>query len=73
MLPKKQKVVDTKLWFCLSARCTIEITCSNNNIKPLLNQEVLIDLCLNKKPTRRKESVARQGVNISLENFTITE
>ena len=72
-LPKEQKVVDTKLRFCLSARCTNGITSSNSNIKPLLNQEVLIDPRLNAIPTREKESIVRQGVNINLENLTITE
>ena len=35
--PKEEKVVDTKLWFCLSEQCTNGITSSINNIKPLLN------------------------------------
>ena len=54
-LTKEQKVVDTKLRFCLSERCTNGITSSNNNIKPLLNSEVLIDLRLNAISTREKE------------------
>ena len=64
-LPKEQKVVDTKLRFCLSARCTNGITSANNNIKPLLNQEVLIHSRLNAISAREKESIVRQGVNIT--------
>ena len=63
---KEQEVVDTKLRFCLSARCNNGITSSNNSIKPLHNQEVLIDLPLNAISTREKESIVRQGVNINL-------
>ena len=33
-LPEEQNIVDTKLQFCLSARCTNGMTSSNNNIKP---------------------------------------
>ena len=71
-LPKEQRVVDTKLRFCLSARFTNGITSSNNNIKPLLNQEVLIDPRLNAISAREKESAVRQGVSINLENLAIT-
>ena len=64
-LPKEQKVVDTKLRFCLSARCTNGITSANNNIKPLLNQEVLIHPRLNAISAREKGSILRQIVNIA--------
>ena len=46
-LSKEEKVVGTKLHFCLATRCTIGIASSNNNITPLLNQEVLVDPRLN--------------------------
>ena len=64
--PKGTKSFDTKLRFCLSGRCTNGITSSNNKIKPLLNQEILIDPSLNGILTREKESIVRQGVNINL-------
>ena len=70
-LPKEQKVVDTKLRFCLSAQCTNGITSSNSNIKPLLNQDVLIDPRLNAISTREKESVVRQRVNMAIYIFNV--
>ena len=42
-------------------------------IQPLVNQEVLNDPSLNTISTREKESIVRQGLNINLENLTITE
>ena len=46
---------------------------ASNNIKPILNQEILIDPSLNAILSREKESIERQGVNINPENLTITE
>ena len=57
----------------LTQSCTNGITSSNNNIKPLLNQEVLINPPLNAISTREKESTVRQDVNINLENSITTE
>ena len=54
----EQEVVDIMLRFCLSARCNNGITSSNNSIKPLHNQEVLIYLPLNAISTREKKSIS---------------
>ena len=42
-LLKEQRVVDTKLRFCLSARCVNGISSSYNNIRPLGNKSVLLN------------------------------
>ena len=66
-LPKERKVVDTKLRVFLLTWCTNGITSSNNDIKPFLNQEVLVDPHLNAASTREKESLVRQDANNGVE------
>ena len=66
-LPKERKVVDTKLRVFLLTWCTNGITSSNNDIKPFLNQEILVDPHLNAASTREKESLVRQDANNGVE------
>ena len=71
VLLKEQGVVDTKLRFCLSARCVKGISSSYNNIRPLGDKSVLLDPQLERITAAEKEKVIAEKFNIDMDKLTV--
>ena len=71
LLLKEQHVVDTKLRFCLSARCGNGILSSYNNISPLGNKSVLLDPQLERITAAEKEKVIAEKFNIDIDRLVV--
>ena len=71
-LPKEWKVVDTTLRFCLSAQCALMGSLVWTTLSSFyLNKKSWLIRVL--KQYRPEKMNLRQGVNINLENLTITQ
>ena len=68
-LLKEQRVVDTKLRFCLSARCVNGISSFYNNIRPLGNKSVLLDPQLERITAAEKEKVIDEEFNLDMDRL----
>ena len=66
LLLKEQCIVNTKLRFCLSARCANGISSSYNNVRPQGNKSVLLDPQLERTTATEKEKVIAEKFNIDM-------
>ena len=71
LLLKEQRVVDTKLRFCLFPRTVNGISRLYNNIRPLGNKSVLLDPQLEIITAAEKEKVAAEKFNMDMDRLFI--
>ena len=71
LLLKEQRVVDTKLRFCLSARCVNGISSSYNNIRSLGNKSVLLDPQPERITAAEKEKVIAEKFNTDMDRLIV--
>ena len=69
LLLKEQRVVDTKLRFCLPARSVNGISSSYNNIRPLGNGSVLLDPQRKIITAAEKEKIIAEKFNIDMDRL----